>query len=192
MNKNLYFIITILAIVIGWWFVWNARDGGMESGTQTAPETETAEAAEAAEAEEETAAAGEDPAGAAGAIPPPGDVAGIPEDALVTDEGVAIRMLEDGDGETYPGLEDDIIVHYTGWQTDGTMFDSSVLRGEPNRFPLGRLIDGWQIALPKISEGGKALIWIPGDLAYDKRADRPDAPKGMLVFEVELIKVVEN
>lgn len=123
-------------------------------------------------------------------IPAPADVAAIPADATMTEGGVAIRFIQEGDRVGFPTLGDEITIHYTGWQTDGTMFDSSRLRGEPNTFSLGGLIPGWKLSVPLMSKGSRALIWIPGDLAYDNRPDRPDAPKGMLVFDIELIDII--
>ena len=123
-------------------------------------------------------------------IPAPEDVAAIPADATITEDGIGIRFLQQGDGENFPTLEDEITIHYTGWQTDGSMFDSSRLRGEPSTFQLGGLIPGWKLSVPSMSKGSRALIWIPGDLAYDNRPDRPDAPKGMLVFDIELIDII--
>ncbi|HXV73197.1 MAG TPA: FKBP-type peptidyl-prolyl cis-trans isomerase [Sphingomonadales bacterium] len=120
-------------------------------------------------------------------IPAPADVAAMPDDAVMTAEGVGIRTLVPGDGLNFPSLDDDVVVYYTGWTTDGQMFDSSHTRGEADTFPLGKLIAGWQSAVPHMSKGEKALVWIPGDLAYDLRPDRPNAPKGMLVFEIELL-----
>jgi len=119
-------------------------------------------------------------------IPAPAEVAGIPADAEIIQGGIAIRFLQQGDGENFPTLDDDVTIHYTGWQTDGTMFDSSRPRGAPNTFPLAGLIQGWQLAVPHMSKGSRALIWIPGPLAYDYPGGRPDAPKGMLVFDIEL------
>lgn len=119
-------------------------------------------------------------------IPAPANVAAIPADALINEAGIGIRILQEGDGVNFPTLDDDITIHYTGWKTDGEMFDSSRLRGEPNTFALGGLIEGWKLSVPSLSKGTRALIWIPGDLGYDLRLDRPDAPKGMLVFDIEL------
>jgi len=119
-------------------------------------------------------------------IPAPTDVAGIPADATIVQGGIGMRFLQQGDGENFPTIDDDVTIHYTGWQTDGAMFDSSRPRGEPNTFPLTGLIQGWQLAMPHMSKGSKALIWIPGPLAYEYPGARPDAPKGMLVFEIEL------
>src|SRR5690606_7877385 len=111
------------------------------------------------------------------AIPAPEDVASPPADATVTESGLAYIILEDGGSNTRPRVEDTVTVHYTGWTTDGQMFDSSVLRGEPATFPLNQLIQGWQEAIPLMSVGDKFRFWIPGRLAYDN-STRPGAPKG--------------
>lgn len=121
-------------------------------------------------------------------LPAPRDVRSIPADATVTDNGIGYKVLVAGDG-AHPTVRDDIEVHYTGWQTNGHMFDSSRLREHTNTFPLGKLIQGWQEAIPLMQVGGQARIWIPGALAYDNREDRPFAPKGMLVFDVELVAI---
>ena len=104
-------------------------------------------------------------------------------------DGIGILTLQAGDGVNYPNLENIVVVHYSGWTTDGRMFDSSRLREATASFPLGLLITGWQLAIPELSKGESARIWIPGHMAYDNREDRPFAPKGMLVFDVELIDI---
>ena len=76
------------------------------------------------------------------------------------------------------------MVHYTGWTTDGKMFDSSVVRGQPAQFPLNRVIAGWTEGLQLMVVGEKRRFWIPEDLAYKGKAG---APQGMLVFDVELM-----
>lgn len=81
-------------------------------------------------------------------------------------------------------------VHYTGWQTNGEMFDSSVAGGEPATFQAGRLIPGWVEALQLMSQGEQRRLWIPSELAYGDPASRPGAPAGMLVFDVHLIEVL--
>ncbi|MEA5446020.1 FKBP-type peptidyl-prolyl cis-trans isomerase [Gammaproteobacteria bacterium AB-CW1] len=125
-----------------------------------------------------------------GDVPPvPENVEGPPPEAEQSDSGLAWIVLSEGQGDRHPRPEDQITVHYSGWQTDGEMFDSSVVRGEPNTFPLGQLIEGWVEGLQLMTEGEKRRFWIPGELAYDERPDRPDAPKGMLVFDVELIEI---
>jgi peptidylprolyl isomerase len=124
----------------------------------------------------------------AGDIPAPADVAAPPADATTLKDGLAYKVLKPGTGKIHPTLEDTVVVHYTGWTTDGKMFDSSVARGEPATFPLGRLIKGWQEGIPLMVTGEKMRFWIPGDLAYAK-SNRPGAPKGMLVFDVKLIDI---
>ena len=77
-------------------------------------------------------------------------------------------------------------VHYTGWTTDGKMFDSSVTRGKPITFGLDQVIAGWTEGVQLMVEGEKTRFWIPQNLAYKGQAG---APRGMLVFDVELLKI---
>ncbi|MFO0723686.1 MAG: FKBP-type peptidyl-prolyl cis-trans isomerase [Myxococcota bacterium] len=121
-------------------------------------------------------------------IPAPADVAGAPADAKTTASGLAYKILSPGTGKKHPAAEDTVKVHYTGWTTDGAMFDSSVARGQPLEFPLNRVIRGWTEGMQLLVEGDKARLWIPQDLAY---GGRPGAPAGMLVFDVELIGIKE-
>lgn len=121
-------------------------------------------------------------------IPAPENVAAAPADAMKTPGGVAYVVLENAAGTESPTLDDVVTVHYTGWTTDGKMFDSSVARGEAATFPLNQLIPGWQEAIPEMTVGDKYRIWIPGELAYDN-STRPGAPKGMLVFDIELLAI---
>ncbi|HBQ16556.1 MAG TPA: FKBP-type peptidylprolyl isomerase, partial [Myxococcales bacterium] len=79
-------------------------------------------------------------------------------------------------------------VHYTGWTTDGAMFDSSVTRGSPATFPLSRVIRGWTEGVPLMVPGEIRRFWIPAALAYGDNP-RPGAPRGMLVFDVELMDI---
>jgi peptidylprolyl isomerase len=77
-------------------------------------------------------------------------------------------------------------VDYSGWTTDGKMFDSSLTRGEPAEFPLGGVIAGWTEGLQLMVKGEKRRFWIPEALAYK---GAPGAPAGMLVFDVELLDI---
>ncbi len=120
-------------------------------------------------------------------IPPPPDVAAPPDDAEVTDSGLATRVLSAGTGTEHPTAASTVEVHYTGWTTDGEMFDSSVARGESIEFPLSGVIDGWREGVSLMVEGERRRMWIPEELAYGGRAG---APQGMLVFDVELIRIV--
>ena len=78
-------------------------------------------------------------------------------------------------------------VHYSGWQTDGVLFDSSRRRGRPSEFALNAVIDGWTESLQLMVEGEQRRFWIPEELAY---RGIPDRPSGMLVFDVELIAIL--
>ena len=119
-------------------------------------------------------------------IPAPPDVAAPPPDAATTPTGLASRVLEPGTGTTHPTPRSRVLVHYSGWTTDGQMFDSSVARGEPIAFGLYQVIAGWTEGVQLMVEGEKRRFWIPEALAY--RGQR-GAPAGMLVFDVELIRI---
>jgi FKBP-type peptidyl-prolyl cis-trans isomerase len=119
-------------------------------------------------------------------IPPPPDVAAPPKNAKRSPKGVLYRVLVAGKGPK-PTVEDTVKVHYTGWTTDGKMFDSSVQRGQPAEFPLKHLIAGWTDAIPLMSVGEKTRLWIPEELAYK---GKPGVPQGMLVFDVELLEIM--
>jgi FKBP-type peptidyl-prolyl cis-trans isomerase len=116
------------------------------------------------------------------ATPPP-DVAAPPKDAKRTASGLAYKSLREGKGGSHPNPKSLVTVHYTGWTTDGKMFDSSVERGQPTSFGLGDVIAGWTEGLQLMTVGEKMRFWIPERLAY--KGERP--PRGMLVFDVELI-----
>ena len=118
--------------------------------------------------------------------PAPADVAAPPADATVTTSGLASRVLTAGTGTKHPGPRSRVLVHYSGWTTDGGMFDSSVSRGEPIAFGLYQVIPGWTEGVQLMVEGEKRSLWIPEALAY---GGRPGAPAGMLVFDVELIRI---
>ena len=120
----------------------------------------------------------------------PGDVASVPENAVKTESGLASRVLQKGTGKKNPKDVDTVTVHYSGWTTDGKMFDSSVTRGQPTSFPLNGVIKGWTEGVQLMVEGEKRRFWIPADLAY---GDNPGGgrPGGMLVFDIELIGIKE-
>jgi peptidylprolyl isomerase len=119
--------------------------------------------------------------------PAPADVAKPPKDAKKEASGLASKVLQKGTGTTPPKPTDMVEVHYTGWTTDGKMFDSSVVRGEPAQFRLNQVIPGWTEGVGLMVEGEKRRLWIPEALAYK---GQPGAPAGMLVFDVELLKVM--
>ena len=124
------------------------------------------------------------------AVPAPPDVASAPKDATKTSSGLATKVLTKGTGSAHPGPEDRVQVHYTGWTTDGEMFDSSITRGQPATFGVSQVIKGWTEALQLMVVGEKRRVWIPADLAYGK-SPRGGAPQGDLVFDVERLEVIE-
>jgi FKBP-type peptidyl-prolyl cis-trans isomerase len=119
-------------------------------------------------------------------IPPPSDVAAVPADAMRTGTNLASKVITPGTGTRHPGPTSRVTVHYTGWTTDGRTFDSSVSRGEPSTFGLNRVIDGWTEGVQLMVEGEKRRFWIPARMAYE---GAPGKPQGMLVFDIELIKI---
>jgi peptidylprolyl isomerase len=119
-------------------------------------------------------------------IAAPSDVAAPPADASTTSSGLATKVLTPGAGKTHPGRNSRVKVHYSGWTTDGQMFDSSVARNEPISFGLNQVIAGWTEGVQLMVEGETRRLWIPEKLAY---GGQRGAPQGMLVFDVELIKI---
>jgi len=117
------------------------------------------------------------------AIPAPADVKAAPADAVKTKSGLASKVIAAGTGRTHPSSSDLVTVNYTGWTTDGKMFDSSLTDGKPVTFPLNHVIPGWTEGVQLMVAGEKRRLWIPEALAYKGQRE----PKGMLVFDVELI-----
>ena len=111
------------------------------------------------------------------------------EEAVKTDSGMVYYEMKAGTG-AQPTLSSTVEVHYHGTLIDGTVFDSSVDRGQTISFPLGGVIKGWQEGLQLMKEGGKATLVIPSDLAYGDQGSGETIPPGAtLKFEVELFKV---
>ena len=110
--------------------------------------------------------------------------------AMITPSGLEYQELKKGSGE--PARRGDMVtVHYTGWLTDGTQFDSSQ-GGEPFTFKLGvgEVIAGWDEGVDGMAEGSKRKLWIPPQLGYGRRGSLPDIPPNAeLVFEVEVLAI---
>jgi len=104
-------------------------------------------------------------------------------------DGLQYKVLREGTGKK-PGLSDTVSVHYEGKLVNGTVFDSSIKRGQPIEFPVGGVIKGWTEALQLMPEGSKWMLYIPSKLAYGERgAPGAIGPNETLIFEVELLKV---
>ena len=111
------------------------------------------------------------------------------EGITTTESGLQYEVLTKGEGAS-PTKDDKVTVHYTGTLIDGTVFDSSVDRGEPATFGVTQVIKGWTEALQLMSVGDKFRLFIPSDLAYGQRGSGAKiAPNSTLIFEVELLKI---
>ncbi|MCY7295646.1 FKBP-type peptidyl-prolyl cis-trans isomerase [Alteromonas sp. a30] len=110
------------------------------------------------------------------------------EGVVVTDSGLQYEVLVEGDGEK-PAETDTVKVHYHGTLIDGTVFDSSVERGQPATFPLNRVITGWTEGVQLMPVGSKYRFHIPSDLAYGDRLAGKITPFSTLIFEVELLSI---
>ena len=113
--------------------------------------------------------------------------------AITTKSGLSYKVINKGDGSVHPAANSTVKVHYTGKIVDGTIFDSSVQRGQPVEFPLNRVIPGWTEGVQLMVVGDKWTFIIPGNLAYGERGI-PQAgigPNATLIFEVELLDILE-
>ncbi len=128
-------------------------------------------------------------AGGSAAVKYPGDpVKGEP---VKTTSGLTYYDLKVGDGEQPSGPDTKVSVHYTGWLTNGTKFDSSVDRGQPSEFALNGVIPAWTEGVGSMKVGGKRKLIAPPELAYGQQA-RPKIPPGStLIFDVELLGIVK-
>ena len=118
----------------------------------------------------------------------PAEVAAPAADAQVTASGLASKVLQPGTGTEHPVPTDKVKVHYTGWTTDGKMFESSYAKGTPASFKLTDVIPGWTEGLQLMTAGESRRFWIPKGLAY---RGAPGKPEGMLVFDVDLLEITK-
>ena len=110
------------------------------------------------------------------------------EGVKVTESGLQYLVVKEGNGKK-PGPNDVVTVHNTGRLIDGTVFDSSVERGEPATFAVGQVIPGWVEGLQLMSEGSAYRLFIPSELAYGEHGTGPIQPNSTLIFDVQLLKV---
>ncbi|MDR1408332.1 MAG: FKBP-type peptidyl-prolyl cis-trans isomerase [Tannerella sp.] len=110
---------------------------------------------------------------------------------ITTESGLQYKVLTQGDGEI-PTSENQVTVHYTGRLLDGTVFDSSVERGEPATFGVSQVIPGWSEILQRMPVGSKYTVWIPSELAYGiNGSGQQIKPNSTLIFDIELLDIVE-
>jgi peptidylprolyl isomerase len=115
----------------------------------------------------------------------PDDVQRPPADAKRTGTGLSYKILKPGNGSRHPEAAGSVTVNYSGWTTDGKLFDSTYTRHEPATFRLNRVIPGWTEGLQLMVEGEKRRFWIPDAMAYAGQGP----VNGDLVFDIELIKI---
>lgn len=108
---------------------------------------------------------------------------------ITTESGLQYEVLHKGEGTEHPTTTSKVKVHYHGTLIDGTVFDSSVERGQPISFKLNQVIKGWQEGLTYMSVGDKFRLYIPSPLAYGKNGSGPIPPAAALIFEVELLEI---
>lgn len=110
---------------------------------------------------------------------------------VTTESGLQYLIVQRGESEQRPVAEDTVRVHYTGTLIDGTVFDSSVERGEPIEFPLAGVIAGWTEGVQLMAVGDTFRLFIPADLAYGDNQASPLIPPGStLIFDVELLDII--
>ncbi len=113
-------------------------------------------------------------------------------EVVTLDSGLQYEILVAGPGDASPSTSDGVVAHYHGTLTDGTVFDSSVDRGEPAQFMLSQVIPGWTEALQLMSVGDQWRLFIPADLAYGESSPTPTIPpNSVLIFDVELLEIVD-
>ena len=111
------------------------------------------------------------------------------EGVVITESGLQYQILKKGEETVQPTTSNTVKVHYHGTLIDGTVFDSSVERGEPISFKLNQVIKGWQEGLTYMSPGDKFRLFIPSPLAYGKSGTGPIPPASTLIFDVELLEI---
>lgn len=116
---------------------------------------------------------------------------GQAEGVISTESGLQYKVLSEGDGTQHPSATDRVKVHYHGTLIDGTVFDSSVDRGEPIEFGLNQVIAGWTEGVQLMVVGQKNRLFIPSALAYGKRRAGAIGPGSTLIFDVELLGINE-
>ncbi|GLX83382.1 FKBP-type peptidyl-prolyl cis-trans isomerase [Thalassotalea eurytherma] len=111
------------------------------------------------------------------------------EGVIETASGLQYKVLQKGDGEQHPTATDKVQVHYHGTLLNGTVFDSSVDRGEPISFGLNQVISGWTEGVQKMVVGDKVRLFIPAKLAYGNKGAGKVTPGSLLIFDVELLAI---
>jgi len=181
MKKNVAPLL-VLAALLSLGGCRNKLEGGEPTSTTQAD-------SKTAASDKPAAAASAKPAEEKPSIPAPKDVAAPPANASRSESGLSWVVLKPGSGSEKPNPDDKVTVHYTGWTADGTMFDSSEVRGRPTPVSLARVIAGWTEGVALLTKGERRRFWIPAKLAYGDKPMRPGMPSGQLTFDVELLDI---
>jgi len=123
------------------------------------------------------------------APPTPADLKGPPADAVRTSSGLAYRVLQNGTGNAHPSMKDKVRVHFSGWRSDGKLFESTEIAKHPALVALGAAMAGWREAVSSMVVGEKARFWIPASLAFGEKPGNRFTPAGDMVYEIELLGV---
>jgi peptidylprolyl isomerase len=115
-----------------------------------------------------------------------------PAAAQTTPTGLRTVVLQPGTGREHPEPQDLVEIHYTGWKSDGTKFDSSRDRNAPTQFTVEDAIKGWSEGVRLMVTGEKRRLWVPPALAYGDKPPAGRAPPGPLVFDIELLKILKR
>ena len=123
------------------------------------------------------------------APPTPGDLKQPPATAVRTPSGLAYQILKSGTGTTHPSAKSTVTVHFSAWQGDGRLFESTVLANHPAQVSLATAPEGWREALCSMVAGEKTRFWIPASLAFGEKPANRFNPPGDLLYEIELLSV---
>jgi FKBP-type peptidyl-prolyl cis-trans isomerase/outer membrane protein assembly factor BamB len=123
------------------------------------------------------------------APPTPGDLKQPPATAVRTPSGLAYQVLKSGAGTTHPSASSTVTVHFSAWQSDGRLFESTVLANHPAQVSLATAPEGWREALCSMVAGEKTRFWIPANLAFGEKPANRFNPPGDLLYEIELLSV---
>jgi len=119
--------------------------------------------------------------------PTPSDLTSPAQGAVRMPSGVIMRVLTPGVGTSHPSVNNWVTVDYTGWTSDGKLFETTIMSGHPAVVLLGRALAGWQDSLPHMVVGEKVRLWIPAALAFGEKPDSRFLPAGNLVYDLELL-----
>ncbi len=114
---------------------------------------------------------------------------GTKDGVITTESGLQYKVLQEGTGTVHPEANSKVKVHYHGSLIDGSVFDSSVDRGEPISFGLNQVIKGWTEGVQLMVEGQKVRLFVPSELGYGKSGSGPIPPASVLIFDVELLEI---